>query len=65
VAGNVRPAQAADRLHAEVDAPAEGGDVTTSAFTSGSFQPLIGEAPEFDAAQVRKVVLCSARSTGI
>ena len=33
----------------------------TSAFTSGSFQPLIGEAPEFDAAQVRKVVLCSGK----
>jgi 2-oxoglutarate dehydrogenase E1 component len=33
----------------------------TSAFTSGSFQPLIGEAPEFGAAQVRKVVLCSGK----
>jgi 2-oxoglutarate dehydrogenase E1 component len=33
----------------------------TSAFTSGSFQPLIGEAPEFDAGQVRKVVLCSGK----
>ena len=33
----------------------------TSAFTSGSFQPLIGEAPEFDAAKARKVVLCSGK----
>jgi len=32
-----------------------------SAFTSGSFQPLIGEPPEFDAAQVRRVVLCSGK----
>jgi 2-oxoglutarate dehydrogenase E1 component len=33
----------------------------TSAFTSGSFQPLIGEPPELDAARVRKVVLCSGK----
>ena len=33
----------------------------TSAFTSGSFQPLIGEAPEFDAPQAPKVVLCSGK----
>jgi multifunctional 2-oxoglutarate metabolism enzyme len=32
-----------------------------SAFTSGSFQPLIGEPPEFDTAQVRKIVLCSGK----
>jgi multifunctional 2-oxoglutarate metabolism enzyme len=32
-----------------------------SAFTSGSFQPLIGEPPELDAAQARKVVLCSGK----
>ena len=33
----------------------------TSAFTSGSFQPLIGEPPEFDASRVRRVVLCSGK----
>ncbi|HEY0718567.1 MAG TPA: multifunctional oxoglutarate decarboxylase/oxoglutarate dehydrogenase thiamine pyrophosphate-binding subunit/dihydrolipoyllysine-residue succinyltransferase subunit, partial [Streptosporangiaceae bacterium] len=32
-----------------------------SAFTSGSFQPLIGEPEDFDAAQVRKVVLCTGK----
>jgi 2-oxoglutarate decarboxylase len=32
-----------------------------SAFTSGSFQPLIGEPPEFDASQVRRVLLCSGK----
>jgi 2-oxoglutarate dehydrogenase E1 component len=33
----------------------------TSAFTSGSFQPLIGEPEDFDTSQVRKVVLCSGK----
>jgi 2-oxoglutarate decarboxylase len=33
----------------------------TSAFTSGSFQPLIGEPADFDAGSVRKVVLCSGK----
>jgi 2-oxoglutarate dehydrogenase E1 component len=32
-----------------------------SAFTSGSFQPLIGEPAEFGAAKVRRVVLCSGK----
>jgi 2-oxoglutarate dehydrogenase E1 component len=33
----------------------------TSAFTSGSFQPLIGEPQDFDASGVRKVILCSGK----
>jgi 2-oxoglutarate dehydrogenase E1 component len=33
----------------------------TPAFTSGSFQPLIGEPPEFDTGRVRKVVLCTGK----
>ena len=33
----------------------------TSAFTSGSFQPLIGEPDDFDTSQVRKVVLCTGK----
>jgi multifunctional 2-oxoglutarate metabolism enzyme len=32
-----------------------------SAFTSGSFQPLVGEPAEFDTAEVRRVVLCSGK----
>jgi 2-oxoglutarate dehydrogenase E1 component len=32
-----------------------------SAFTSGSFQPLIGEPAEFDASRTRRVVLCSGK----
>jgi 2-oxoglutarate decarboxylase len=33
----------------------------TSAFTSGSFQPLIGEPGDFDTSAVRKVILCSGK----
>jgi 2-oxoglutarate dehydrogenase E1 component len=33
----------------------------TSAFTSGSFQPLIGEPEDFDASSARKVILCSGK----
>ena len=30
-------------------------------FTSGSFEPLIGEPPEFDGSGVRRVVLCTGK----
>ena len=33
----------------------------TSAFTSGSFQPLIGAPAEFDASRARRVLLCSGK----
>ncbi len=33
----------------------------TSTFTSGSFQPLIGEPENFDTSAVRKVILCSGK----
>jgi 2-oxoglutarate decarboxylase len=33
----------------------------TSAFTSGSFQPLVGEPQDFDTSGVRKVILCSGK----
>jgi len=35
----------------------------TAEFTHGAFQPLIGEPDGFDAGKVRRVVLCTARST--
>jgi 2-oxoglutarate dehydrogenase E1 component len=33
----------------------------TSDFTTGSFQPLVGEAADFDAARVNRVVLCTGK----
>ena len=50
LAGAVRPAQAADRLHAEVDAAARRRPRRRRPTSpSGSFQPLIGEPAGFDA----------------
>jgi multifunctional 2-oxoglutarate metabolism enzyme len=34
---------------------------TTADFTSGSFQPLIGEPASFDTSEVRRVVLCAGK----
>jgi 2-oxoglutarate dehydrogenase E1 component len=33
----------------------------TADFTSGSFQPLVGEAPDFDGTRVNRVVLCTGK----
>jgi 2-oxoglutarate dehydrogenase E1 component len=39
----------------------KGATSATAEFTSGSFQPLIGEPAGFDAAKVRQVVLCTGK----